>query len=362
MKPLRVRAWHRRPPLHLSVVVLLAAVLFSGAGGGPPAAGRTAAGGLHPSPRMAGIPQASLAPSAAALAAAGSNPARSPARGPEPDATFSAGLQRPVGLWANQTFAWPTVCSRGTSACPLQMDVYAPLSGGPWPLVVALPGGPADPAAFGYLGELAIPLAARGAVVITAGWQMRSQDGAGYPQSFEDVACAIGVARGLAAEFGASPERVTLVGHSLGAWAAEVVALGPPMSLDSLDCPGAQGSLRPDALVAIDGAPWGSFDSYVGAGYLESLLGGDEAGEPAAWSAVDPLVQLAQPATPRVPVLVIHGTADTTIPEAFSLQLDAALLDAGYPATYVAVPGATHGSVLGAVTTVDAISQLVGIT
>ena len=362
MRPRVVRGQRPTPPIVTITVVLLAAVLCCGAGGGTLGTSRVVpgatGGAINASWAPAPVSTLPLGPAQSVVAAA-SSPSRT-AR-PAPDTVFTAGLAQPVGRWENLPFAWPMSCPAGERTCPLRMDVYAPLTGGPWPLVVALPGGPADPTQFRYLQDLAIPLAARGAVVITAGWQMRPADGAGYPQSFEDVACAVGVARGVAAEYGASPDRVTLVGHSLGAWAAEVVALSPSaFPLDTLSCPAAQGSLRPDALVAIDGAPWGDFETYVGSGYLEALLGGDEASEPQVWSAVNPFEQLATPTAPQIPVLVIHGTADATIPASYSQQLEAALTGAGYQSSLVLVAGATHGGVLGSTTTVDAIAQLAG--
>ena len=53
-------------------------------------------------------------------------------------------------------------------------------------------------------------------------WRLADTDGAGYPASFEDVACAVGVARAIGSAHGGDPERVVLVGYSLDGWLATV--------------------------------------------------------------------------------------------------------------------------------------------
>jgi len=302
----------------------------------------------------------------AAAAGAGSDPLRGPDTVVLPGSCLGNGCAtRTVGRWQDIPFAWPPSCPPA-APCPLLMDVYAPYPVVPaaaLPVVVMLPGGPSDPTQFRYLQDLAVPLASRGAVVITAGWRMRAQDGGGYPQSFAEVGCAVGVARALAPAYGGVSGRVTLVGHSLGAWAAEVVALTPTAFAPAAgSCAGASGSLRPDALVSIDGAPWGDFDEVVGADYLPSLLGGDPASQALAWAAVDPFALMAEAAavSARMPVLVVQGLADTLIDPSLSQALDAALQSAGYDSRLVLVPGADHGSVLAAGPTVDAVAQFVG--
>ena len=48
-------------------------------------------------------------------------------------------------------------------------------------------------------------IAGQGAVVMVAGWREGPDWGGGYPTSFQDVACAIGVARKIGPVYGANP-------------------------------------------------------------------------------------------------------------------------------------------------------------
>ena len=67
--------------------------------------------------------------------------------------------------------------SRGQT-CQLHFEIYAPTSGGPWPLIVLEPGGniaPGDPG--DYLDQMATALAGRGAVVMVGQWRQSSRMG-----------------------------------------------------------------------------------------------------------------------------------------------------------------------------------------
>jgi acetyl esterase/lipase len=112
--------------------------------------------------------------------------------------------------------------------CRLDLIIYAPTSGGPWPLVVFVPGAsgtekydptltPDERAAANDWPEIGRPLAGQGAVVMVASYREKMSTGGGYPVTHEDIACAIGVARTIGATYGADPTRVTLVGHTGGA-------------------------------------------------------------------------------------------------------------------------------------------------
>jgi acetyl esterase/lipase len=236
------------------------------------------------------------------------------------------------------------------------MDVYAPATPGPWPLVLLVPGGPQPPGAYTYLDPAAFAIAARGVVAMTVAWRQGPAFGAGYPASFGDVACAIGVARRLAPAYGARPDRLVLAGHSLGGWAGAVLALAPaPVTPAPGECGPTAGSPRPDALVTLSGAVHEVRRPGERA-YLAAFFGGDRARRAAAWRAADPLALAGSPgARPRVPVTVVAGGRDTVVPASVARSFLAALRAAGHPARLVGVPGADHLGVLTAAPAVDAV-------
>jgi acetyl esterase/lipase len=249
------------------------------------------------------------------------------------------------------------------------MDIVAPTSGGPWPLIILLPGGP-RPDQNLFLGPLlGVPLAGQGAVVMAGWWRTIAAFGGGYPTSFADVACAIGVARKIGPAYGASPDRVTLVGHSLGGWSAAVVALTPsPFTPAPGSCNPTAGSLRPDAFVSLAGAvDWvkdqlGSSRTCdcIGADYLTAFFGGDAKARPDAWLAADPfaLAKRYPAGANAIPIALVQGGADRAVPPTAARSFQAVLVAAGYRSRLVEVSSADHLSIIYAKETIDAIITL----
>ena len=191
-----------------------------------------------------------------------------------------------VAQWVNVAYTPLIRCGwKAGVKCRLKMDITAPTSGGPWPVIVFVPGGPSPPDER-YSGELdsfVKTLAGQGAVVMVAGWREGPDWGGGYPRSFQDVACAIGVARKIAPAYGGSADRVTLQGHSTGGWPAAVVGLTPtPFTPARGSCDATAGSLRPDAVVVEDGElnEVTQPDKADGLWYVTDFLGGDRTKRP----------------------------------------------------------------------------------
>jgi acetyl esterase/lipase len=309
-------------------------------------------------------PPAAAAPSPAPSALATAPPVGAPLATPSPSTPMPANPRpatRPPAAGTDGLRTWravpftPRIPCGGATTCRLRMDVFAPAAPGPWPLVVLLPGGPKPPSAYGYVNGGARAIAAAGAVVMTAAWRMSDGYGGGWRSSFEDVACAVGVARATAAAYGADPAHVTLAAHSLGAWIAAVVALTPTdFAPPAGRCAATAGALRPDALVTLSGAVDQVRRQGLGRAYVEGFLHSTRATRPERWAAADPFA-LAAKHPPGVPVTVVGAGRDTVVAASRARAFSRALREAGHSSRLVVVPGAGHGSVLTAPATVRAV-------
>ena len=105
-----------------------------------------------------------------------------------------------------------------------QLDVYRPAQAtADAPLAVFFYGGSwssGDRADYRFAGEA---LASRGIVTLVADYRLSPE--VRYPTFLQDCALAVRWARDRARDFGASPERLHLVGHSAGAYNAAMLAL-----------------------------------------------------------------------------------------------------------------------------------------
>ncbi len=221
---------------------------------------------------------------------------------------------------------------------------------GKTPVVVLVPGGgwtSADPAG---LTGLATWLSQRGAAVVTVTYRT-SSDGAYFPVPAQDVACDVADAVARSRRSGVDVGEVVIVGHSAGAQLAAVVALTP----GSFGSGCAEPAVAPDRLVGLAGP----YDvAHLGA--LASDLLGPGRHTAAEIAAANP-VALA-PQRPQLPVLLIHGTADTTVPAASTEQLAAALTAAGHPVTTDYPNGVGHQSVYSAAVAGPLIADWLGLT
>jgi acetyl esterase/lipase len=225
----------------------------------------------------------------------------------------------------------------------LKQDSPAAPEGG-WPLIVAIPGGPAAPGVRDGLSGLAAGLAVQGAVIVLADWREAPAFGGGYTRSFEDVSCAIRFARTNAGAYGANPSRVTLVAHSFGGFPAAVVTLAPDaFPPDPTECFAGSGSSRPDAYVGI--APISTLD-MIGQDFLATFLGGTREEAPASWDASDPLVLASERPAYRAPIQLVVGSGDSTVSGDQVQPLVDALTRAGRDVGLATVLGVGHQEVL----------------
>lgn len=251
-------------------------------------------------------------------------------------APSETGPSLPVGAITNVVFVRPDGCS--AAACSVLLDIYVPIGTGPFPTVVLVRGGPTGAGGRSYLDSFAGELARSGLIVFNADMRDIASKGGGYPQAFDDVACAVRFARTWSFAYGGDGKSVTLVGHSLGGFVGSVVALdAQPFSGDCL----ASGSGRPDAFVGLSGN-YNLSDPKV-ANDLEVFFGGSPEATAVARSASDPFNYATGS---RIRVYLLAGTADQTVNPAAAVDLDGYLTGLEWDVRLTLVPGATHDSII----------------
>ncbi len=225
------------------------------------------------------------------------------------------------------------------------LDVWAPTAPGPWPVLVMLHGwgGPAATSARSGYDDLAAAIAGGGVVVYNAEWPIRDR----FIEEAGIVACAIGFARASAADYGGSPERVTVLGHSAGGSMATTVAFSADLLEPAQDCVG-DGLFVPDAVVGV-----AADYAYAISGPAARLK--DE--DPAAWEVIDPYSNIGR--NPDLDVYLLHGTIDDWVDVQSAIDFEKALAAAGYTVHLTVLDGVGHNSLVAP--TFDAFQMTVAV-
>jgi acetyl esterase/lipase len=336
----------RRRRVACVLVGVLASASLAGCGGGS----SDDAGSAKPSATFSPTPT----PTTTATASGAS-------RAPTPDEVLPVDTCRgdvcstsELASWTGVPFTPDVPCDDVGTMCQLTMDVLAPTAAGSRPIVLFVAGGPNPLTNQGYVMDAGFPVAVHDAVVMQPVWRQDQDQGGGWPTSFQDIACAVGVARAVGPAYGGDPGRVVLVGHSLGGWASAVVALSPrDITPAEGTCNPTSGSLRPDALVTLAGAVDLDEKGPGRQGFLRGFFDGSRAQRPQRWTQSDPLA-LAKKHS-QVPVTVVHGTADITVNPAVARAFATALRHSGVDTHLVEVPDADHSYVLVAPAATEAI-------
>lgn len=218
---------------------------------------------------------------------------------------------------------------RGAAYGPLprnKLDVWVPASppDGPLPVVIFFYGGgwvSGDRGDYGFAGRA---FAAQGFVTIVADYRLVPE--VRFPAFLQDGALAVKWARDNVARYGGDPGRISLAGHSAGAYQAAMLALDRRY----LRAAGVDPAIvRAAALLAAptDFYPW------------TETRGRDALG---AW----PNPRETQPITfaraDAPPMLLMHGTSDTVVRPYNSERLATKLTLLGAPATLRLYPGKSH--------------------
>jgi acetyl esterase/lipase len=235
-----------------------------------------------------------------------------------------------------------------------KLDLYAPAEPGDWPVVVFMHG--ENQAKEGWT-TLPRAIAEQGAIVFVIEYPDIHQtvaileNGTGYREMADTVACAIRFARARVSDYGVDTPPVVISGFSLGGGVASQVALagesvgrrweeyaasrgGPPRQVD---CEVSQGSTHVDALVGIAGA----YDGFVG---YDGKYGREfmQEKDPDLWKMLYGCIG----ENADLKVRLLHSEKDSVIPYENSVEFEATLAEAGYDVNLIQFSGG-HSPPLG---------------
>lgn len=223
----------------------------------------------------------------------------------------------------------------------LKLDASVPEGEGPFPVAILVHGGgwnSGDKANVGSVGRGADISPWFGALTAAKfTWfsiNYRLAPANRWPACFDDVQTAIRWAKAHAKEFKGDPNRIAIFGHSAGGHLAMLAGvLG-------------EGDTRVQAVVGYAPVTDFEYELPVRKGVSLALRDLFNVGEePTAASlatlrATSP-VNLVKPGLP--PFLILHGTADKTVPFPTTLNFQARLRAAGVTCDVIPIPGAPHG-------------------
>lgn len=217
-----------------------------------------------------------------------------------------------------------------------KLDMYMPseiAAGARLPGIVIIHGGGFTGGDKGAAREQNIgnTLAANGYVCVSINYALAKEGQPTWPQNVHDCKRAVRFLRKNAEKYHVDPDHIGVIGGSAGGHLTAMLGLtGSESGLDPAG-PDAAISCRVQAIVPM---------------YGPATLKKDTVMLPGTREQVPELYKLASPATHATaddpPALILHGTADTTVPYSESEELAAALKQAGVEHQLVLVEGAPH--------------------
>lgn len=205
-----------------------------------------------------------------------------------------------------------------------RIDVIAPETPGPHPVLVFIHGGGWHSGAPGEYAFIGRHFARAGYVVVLPGYRLG--EAGRYPHMLEDSAAALAWVQDNAARLGGDPQRVFVMGHSAGAYNAVMLALDGQWL--------ERAGVTPGFIKGVVGLS-GPYDFYP--------FTSDSARNAFAHVA-DP--RITQPINhvraPAPPMLLLTGDADETVKMRNSKVLAEALTAAGQPTVPVVLAGVDH--------------------
>lgn len=211
----------------------------------------------------------------------------------------------------------------------LGMDIYYPLSGGPWPGLIFIHGGGWSE---GDKSPLPVVPTASGFLVVSINYRM--YPAYYFPAMIQDVKCAIRFLRAHAAVYNLDQNRIALIGHSAGGHLAALAGLVDESAGWDVG-PYPDQSSRVQAVVEMSGPTdlTRQFPEWVME--LKAKVFGT-----AQLAKSSPLHYIH---SNPPPFLIVHGDADPEVPVEQALLLYDALSKAGAPVEKLIIHNSGHG-------------------
>jgi len=224
-------------------------------------------------------------------------------------------------------------------------DLYLPPTfepGRKYPGIVIIHGGGWTGGDKGAAREINIgtTLAAHGYVCMSINYALAKTGSPTFPQNIQDCKRAVRWLRKNAARFQLDTEHVGAIGGSAGGHLTALLAVtGPEAGLDPKE--DAEYSCRIQAAVPMYPHCAASWEGQVPPKPYPSLpmFAQAQAVAPALWDSASPIKQLSKG---DPPLLILHGTADTTTPLEQSTRFHEAARSTGVESELIIVEGAPH--------------------
>jgi dienelactone hydrolase len=221
-----------------------------------------------------------------------------------------------------------------------KLDIYKPLQSGNWPVIVLLHGLPGTKEGFKHEAPA---LAEHGMVVVVPNFpnwliDMAARDeGKGFREMQEVLACAIRFARNKAADYEGDPSFLTLAGFSFGGMiGSEMALIGD--KLDALWDEFAESSGGPASHIkCVVQAGSSKVDAFIGIGGPYNITNKIRDIDPELWQLVDPfaLVGIGD----RLVIRLLHGASDQRVNPEPGKRLNEALTASGYDSRLIMYDG-----------------------
>ena len=199
----------------------------------------------------------------------------------------------------------------------------------------------------GYIINDAKALGARGYTNISANYRLQSQGS--WPAQIHDVKAAIRWTRANAARLGVDADKIAVAGYSAGGMLALMAAgtNGKPELEGAGGTPGVSSNVN----ACIGVYPLASAQTATG-------LFPEGQATPENIAAASPTSYIG---AGFAPTIFVHGTADTTVPLASSMDFFNKLLAAGVPTALTAIQGAAHAFDNAALDAVEVMAQSIDL-